>query len=891
MVSPILSTKIFIPPARPDLLARPRLVQKLDESLDYPLTLISASAGSGKTTLLSEWVSAGQRPVAWVSLDQGDNNPAQLITYLVHALRTLQPDFGSQTLENLLAAQNDPPEMQLITLINELAAIPENVSLVLDDYHAISDQQVHDLLTFFLDHLPPQIHLVIASRIDPPFPIARYRAGNQVCEIRGQDLRFSVAEAAEFLQRTMGLSVSAEDVAALEQRTEGWIAGLQLAALSMQGQEDIPGFVKAFTGSHRYVAEYLIEEILKQLPDNLQSFMLQTSILDRLSANLCEAVADCRDGQTLLETLQHRNIFLIPLDSQGEWFRYHHLFADLLRMRLQQTFSAEAVSALHLRASNWFREHGELFPAVEHALASGDDRIAAKLVDLAGQTMVILERNYLLKGWLDALPESAFRQQPRLEIYRLMIKQSNAVVDMYEDTLLEQEALIKSLPPSRENDRLRREALVHLALSFAFQNTTKAIQIAEDALAEMPEVDNVMGTYLYSAFYRAYGMEGDYEKAAQAYRECLRYSEISGQYSLVANTSMIRTFDLCQYGRLDEAAHYCQHIIDAGERMQHSVYYPAGSCYIGLAGIHLERNQLEKAEEYLTRGIALCKQGAPHGLFTGSEQRIRLLQAQGKLDEALQALHAFEQTFQRREFTIMTRKVAVLLGVGDLQGAAGLVPTLEAILAGGSYAQRLPLIAAEAFKISLARIHLAQGNTASALTLLDEIETTVTPGDRLGRLMEVRILRSLGIQQQNGTSAQAIAEAQRALELAEGPGFVRLLVEEGPALVPLLRAVADRQKAPGRIRTYALKLLKAFGETAAPPDGGADVLIEPLTPRETEVLALIAAGNSNQQIAEKLVITVRTVKKHTSNIFGKLNVSSRTQAVAYARQIGLLPTD
>jgi LuxR family maltose regulon positive regulatory protein len=473
-----------------------------------------------------------------------------------------------------------------------------------------------------------------------------------------------------------------------------------------------------------------------------------------------------------------------------------------------------------------------------------------------------------------------------------MINQSNAALDMYEDTLLEQEALIKSLPPSPENDLLRRRALLHLALSLAFQNTTKALQIAEDALAEMQPEDSVMGAYLYSTFYRAYGMEGDIEKSTPAYRECLRLSEISGQYALVANTSMIRTFDLCQYGRLDEAADYCQRIIDAGKRLKRAHFYPAGSCYIGLAGIHLERNELDKAKEYLTRGLELCRQGAPYGLFTGNEQLVRLLQAQGRLDDAVQAMHNLEQNFQRREFTLMTRKVALLLAVDDQNGLAELVPTLKGILAPGSYARQLPLIAAEAFKLSLARIYLAQGKVAEANTLLDEIQQTVAPGKRFGRLMETHVLRALGTLQDNQgiVTLPAIEEMLQALELAEGPGFIRLLVEDGQALIPLLEAVLGHTGVPIQVRQHTRKVLHAFGEPG-PTEAAADALIEPLTPREMEVLALIADGDSNQEIAEKLVITVRTVKKHASNILGKLNASSRTQAAAYAHQLGLLPSD
>ena len=366
---------------------------------------------------------------------------------------------------------------------------------------------------------------------------------------------------------------------------------------------------------------------------------------------------------------------------------------------------------------------------------------------------------------------------------------------------------------------------------------------------------------------------------------------------MISNTTMIRAFDLCQYGRLDEAARYCQLVIDAGSHSKQKVFYPAGPSYIGLAGIHLERNDLERAEEYLTRGLELCHQGAMHGLFTGYVQKSRLLQAKGELEESLKAYITLEQIFQRREFTLMARQVAIRLAIGDLVGTSNLVPTLLEILGQSSYAQLLPLIAAESFKLSLARIYIAQGEIDQANQLLDEIQTTVEPGKRFGRLMEVYLLRALALQKQSSgiISVDAVSNLESALDLAEAPGFVMLFLEEGPALVPLLNAVADHRNSPGRIKQYARKLLEAFGEIGKPavPQSSLESvdLVEQLTPREMEVLELLADGDSNQDIAEKLFITVRTVKKHTSNIYGKLNVNSRIQAVAQARELGLLSTD
>jgi LuxR family maltose regulon positive regulatory protein len=465
---------------------------------------------------------------------------------------------------------------------------------------------------------------------------------------------------------------------------------------------------------------------------------------------------------------------------------------------------------------------------------------------------------------------------------------------MYEQTLREKEKLIKALPPSPENDRLRLEAMVYISLLMAHQNTSCAIQMAQEALAEVPENDLKLRAFLFSALYRAYGMEGDIEKSAPAYRECLRLAQAAGQYGMVSNTTMIRAFDLCQYGRLDEAAHYCQMILDAGAKLKRKAFYPAGTSYIGLAGIHLERNELETAEDYLTRGLEICRQGGTYGLYTGYGQKARLYQAKGEFDQALAALQTLEQTLQRRDFTLTARQVSIRLAVGDTAGASRLASPVLEILGGSRYSQRLPLIAAEAFKLSLARIYIAQGDVDRACETLDDVQTTVEPGKRYGRLLEVHLLRALAEQQAHGgdISPQAIRYLERALALAEPAGFVLLFLEEGPPLIPLLKAVIHDRTVPDQSKAYAHKLMEAFGEPVSSlPPVEVGSLIEPLTPREMEVLQLVAAGDTNQTIADALFITVRTVKKHITNILGKLDVNNRTQAAARARELGLITSD
>ena len=893
----LLSTKFYIPPARAEVVSRPRLTEKLLSGVIRPrsFTLLSGPAGSGKTTLLSEFVARLQRPVAWLSLDEGDNDPLRFWTYLITACQSILEDVGESALAVLQTAQRLPDETVPSILINDLAKQERSIVLVLDDYHEIQTPSIHASLLFLLDHLPRNLHLVVSTRTDPPWPLARFRVRNQLIEIRGGDMRFSIEETAEFLNHTMGLNLSVEDVAALEERTEGWAAGLQLAALSMQGRSDISAFVKAFTGSHVYVAEYLVEEVLERQPEDLRMFLLLTSILKRMNAGLCEAVTDCQDGQAILQALYRANILVIPLDNESLWFRYHHLFADLLHARLRQRLPVEAIAALHTRAASWYEQNGFSVDAINHALAARAFERAASLVDQAAQTMMFTGQFNTLKNWLAALPNESFHSHPRLEIYQVLIDLSQGTLDMSEQTLQEKEFMIRALPPSPENDRLRVEAMVYLCLFLAHQNTSRAIRIAQEALVELPEGDLKLRICIFSALYRAYGMDGNIEKSEPAYQECLRLAQAAGQYSVASNTTMVRAFDLCQYGRLHEAAKYCQSILDAGARLKRKVFYPAGPSYIGLAGIYLEWNDLEKAEETLRQGIDLCRQGGMDGLYTGYTLKARLRQAKGDFDGALEELHLMEQGFQRREFTLMARQVSVRLAMGDIDNASRWITPVLEILGASPYAHQLPLIAVEAFKVSLARIYIAQGDIGRANQVLDEIQATVEPGKRFGRLMEVHLLRALVLQKKNAgiISLEAIATLELALELAEPAGFVLLFLEEGPPLVPLLSAVAKHRAAPDRLKKYARKILDAFGGTGKPaaPHSACEAasLVEPLTSREMDVLELIAGGDSNQMIADTLVITVRTVKKHTSNIYGKLNAGSRTQAVARARELGLLP--
>jgi LuxR family transcriptional regulator, maltose regulon positive regulatory protein len=593
----LLSTKFYISPTRANAIARPRLTAKLLSGVKHPgsFALLSGPAGSGKTTLLSEFVAQVRQPIAWLSLDVGDNDPIRFWTYLITACQSVLGGVGESALELVRTAQPLPEDTVPTILINDLNSQERLVVLVLDDYHAIQNPSLHASVSFLLDHLPENLHIVISTRTDPPWPLARWRARNRLVEIRARDLRFTSVEAASFLHLTMGLNLSSEDVAALEERTEGWIGGLQLAALSMQGRGDVSGFIQAFTGSHVYIAEYLVEEILQRQPEELQRFLLQTSILQRLNASLCEAVTGIENGQSVLTALHRANLFVIPLDDEQQWYRYHHLFSDLLTFRLQQSLTASAVQELHCRASAWLAQNNLLDEAIRHALVGKDYERAIALVERMARTMMFTGRVNDLRNWLAALPEASFDTHIFLRIYQTWIDLLQGRMDLSEPALLKMETMLRSLPPSPDNDTLLKEMIVILSHWVALAgNTSRAIHLSQEALAFLPEGDLASRARVYSALAISYGSEGDAQKADTAFRECIRLAKASANYTLAAHTMMRGGIWLGYYGRLHEAARLYRSIIDMGVQAGLKVFFPAGQGLIGLAGIYLERNELQQ---------------------------------------------------------------------------------------------------------------------------------------------------------------------------------------------------------------------------------------------------------------------------------------------------------
>jgi LuxR family maltose regulon positive regulatory protein len=898
----LLSTKLYIPPARLNAIARSRLTEKLLTSLNQPgsFVLLSGPAGFGKTTLLSEFVAGLRWPVAWVSLDEGDNDPIRFWSYLITACESVQAEVGESAWVLLQSPQPLPIESVPSILINDFAGLAGDMVLVLDDYHTIQSETIQAALKFLLEHLPGNLHIVISTRIDPPWPLARFRARNQMTEIRAQDLRFSFGESAEFLNRTMDLNLSTEDVAALDERTEGWVAALQLAALSMKGRSDIAGFVKGFTGSHVYIAEYLVEEVLKSQPEDVQGFLLKTSILERLNAGLCEAITGCENGQSVLMDLYRANLFLIPLDDEQKWYRYHRLFADLLTYRLKQTLQANEILKLHSLASAWLAQNDLLDEAIHHALMGKDYERAISMVERVARTMMFTGRVNDLRNWLEALPEASFDAHLYLKIYRIWIDLLQGKMDLSEPALLKMETMLRSLPPSPENNTLLKEMIVILSHWVALAgNTTRAIHLSQEALAFLPEGDQAARARVFSALAIAYGTEGDVEKADAAFRECLRLAQASANYTLAAHTMMRGGIWLGYYGKLHQAAGLYQSIIDMGVQTGQKVFYPAGQGLIGLASIYLEWNELESAEKTLQQGMELCIQAGLDEVFTGYILKSRLRQAKGDLAGAMEELQVLERAFPRSDtFTLTIRQIQVRLAMGDTEGASHLaLPILDWLGSEAKHAPtKPPVVVVEMAEAILSRVYLAQGDIEKALDLLDRLEATARPGGRFGHLIEMHLLRSLALQKQNQGEAPALAieSLGQALALAEPEGYVLLFAEARPDVVPLLIGVMKDPDAPDPVKKYARKLLNILSRedkstaSLVEDTGPADEMIEPLTDRELDVLRLIADGLKYEEIAKRLYISLNTVRFFVKGIYGKLNVNNRSKAIAQAHQYKLI---
>jgi LuxR family maltose regulon positive regulatory protein len=895
MPAPILATKLYIPSPRPGIVPRPRLVGRLNEGLaaGRKLALISASAGFGKTTLVSEWIAGCNRPVAWLSLEEGDNDPARFLAYIIAAMQTIKLDIGAGVLGALQNPQLPPIELLLTSLLNEITTITDQFILILDDYHLIDAQPIDHAIIFLIEHLPPQMLLVIATREDPHLPLARYRARGQLTELRAADLRFNTAEAAEFLNQVMGLNLSAEDIAALDTRTEGWIAGLQMAAISMQGLQDASSFIQSFSGSHRFVLDYLLEEVLHRQPVEVQTFLLRTSILERLCGPLCDAVIareemriedsdksllSTLDSQSILEYLERANLFIIPLDNERRWYRYHHLFAELLRQRLGQRHSPVEITEYHRRASQWYEDHHLEIEAFQHAAAAKDIDRAERLIESKGMPLHFRGVATMILDWLASLPTSVLDARPFLWVrfagLTLNIGQNSGVEAKLQAAEAAMAAALRGAEPdNKTRDLIGQIAAARAILALSQYQVETIISQSLRALEYLAH-DNLLSRFTANwAMGMAHHFRGEREAAGRAYAEALSIAQTSGNI----HDTILATISLGQIQELDNQLNLAAETYQQALRLIGDSPLPtAGEVYRGLAQIYYEWNDLDAAERYGQQGLRLSQQ-YEHGIdrFIIAEVFLaRLKLAQGDISGAARMLTQTEQTARQKNFTLRLPEIAaaqvqVLLKQTNLPAAAELARRFE-----------LPL--------SQARVLLAQGDSSAALPILESFRQQVEAKGWQDERLRSMVLQAVA-HQAHGNKEKAMELLGEALAIAELEGFIRLFVDEGVAMVDLLSAAVAQGIRPD----YVNKLLAAFEAeskkeqpTTSVPEPSS--LVEPLSSRELEVLGLIAQGLSNQEICKRLFLALDTVKGHNRRIFEKLQVNRRTEAIARAHELGLL---
>jgi LuxR family transcriptional regulator, maltose regulon positive regulatory protein len=907
----LLETKFYVPRPRRGLVSRPRLSERLDRGTASKLMLVSAPAGFGKTTLLTEWLAAGPgapadaRSAAWLSLDRGDNDPASFWAYVIAALRTVAAGIGESALALLRAPQPPPAEAVLTALLNDLAAIAGDIVLVLDDYHVIDTPEVQDGMAFLLDHLPPGLHVVIASRADPALPLSRLRARGELAEIRAAELRFTADEAAAYLNEMMGLQLTARDVTALEARTEGWIAALQLAALSMQGRDDVAGFIAGFAGDDRYVVDYLAEEVLQRQTDRVQAFLLQTSILGRLSGPLCDAVTGQDGGKAMLEALDRGNLFLVPLDDRRRWYRYHHLFADVLQARLLDEQPGQ-VPDLHRRASAWYEQNGEQPVAIGHALAAGDFGRAADLVELAIPAMARTRQEATVRGWLEMIPDELVRVRPvlsvgfagalltggELEGVEGRLRDAERWLDPATDVCEEPQVPSAEMVVTDEEEYRRLPGTIEMyraGLALARNDLPGTVRHAQRALELAPDDDHLCRASAAALLGLVYWGSGDLEAGHRAYSACVAGLRRAGFVADILGCSIALADIRITQGRLGEALRTYEQALQLGPEHGGSVLRGTADMFVGMSEIARERDDLRAATQLLLRSQELGEHtGLPQNRYRWRVAMARVAQAEEDLPGALDLLNEAERLYVSDFFPNVRPVPALRARVWIAQGRLG-----EAL--GWAREQGLSVddnlsYLREFEHITLARLLLAryQGerverSTREAARLLERLLPAAEAGDRTGRVIEILVLRALA-RQALGDVPAALGFLDRAVTLAEPEGYVRVFVDEGPPMTSLLRAAAKQ----GTRRDYVRRLLASASRIGR--NGPTEqALIEPLSERELDVLRLLGSELDGPAIARELMVSLNTMRTHTKSIYAKLAVTNRRAAVRRAAELDLLP--
>ena len=891
----ILSTKLSIPPLRSRLVQRQRLIQKLNQGLECGLVLISAPAGYGKSTLLSAWLSRIEVATSWLSLDDRDNDPSRFLVYLAAALQGIDPSIDESFESTLGFTQQPEVEAHLTHLINDIAKLKRHICLILDDYHSIQNQIIHQAVSFLLEHRPAQLHLVIATRADPPLPLAKLRAKSEMMELRLSDLRFTTQEAADFLNHTMGLKISTEDVPRITRRTEGWIAGLQMAALSMQSTNDVSGFITAFTGSHHYVFDYLLEEILGRQSPEIHRFLLYTSILDQLTGPLCDALLEgdeestpTRSSSVILEELEHANLFIVPLDNEHHWYRYHPLFAELLRGHLQQNDSSH-LPVLQIRASAWFEAQGLISDAIRHSLAASDWERVVRLI--SANIFALLEQNELnnVARQIESLTSENSPARPWLLIGRAWLAAYTGQLSSVEPILKMVETEISSLNSEQELQTLGGHiAAIRAYINWISDKRGIAARAAQVALEWLPETERLIRCQAATLL----GLTiSETNPRIQAFEQALTYARESRVSHVTIFAHGCWAWFLAMQGRLHEAHAACHEAMQLAQTsITHQPLPTLSHVFTTMSFVLCEWNDLEGALSYSRKAVDLARRWEQadalhfaldnfgYALFASGD-------VAGAFDTLRQAWHVAHRTSSWFEEISIAQEVEWLLAQDNLEAALQRMHLAKLDI---EESYNLPFISfkSQIMPLTYVKIFLAQKEYHKALPLIASLLEYLENKD-LGyyivRVLTWQARAYQGIRQE----AQALASLKRALMLAAPEGFIRTFISMGHGLIPLLHQARTARITPD----YVDLLLAEFSrdskgqpvETAV-----SSVLVEPLSDRETDVLKLLAQGCTDKKIAEGLVIARETVHKHLKNIYGKLDVHSRTEAILRARELGLL---
>jgi LuxR family maltose regulon positive regulatory protein len=910
LVIPLVKTKLFIPQTREERVRRPRLITELYKGLNYPLILLSSLPGSGKTTLLADWIGQLRIPAAWVSLEVSDNDPARFLRYFIAALQSIFPAAGKTSLEELESSELLSIETILASLINDLSQQDAEFVLVLDDFHLIQTRSIQSAIATYIDRQPPLAHLVIATRTDPGFPLSRLRTRNRILELRIDDLRFTDTEISEYLNQVMGLGLSQDDLTALETRTEGWIASLQMTALSLKHTTDPKRFIQAFSGSNRYVMDYLVEEVLDLQPENVQNFLLQTSILERLNGSLCDAVCSGSQkadgqinetlipaGQEMLEFLERSNLFIVPLDEERNWYRYHHLFASLLRARLVHSKTSPA-KVLHARAADWFEQNGFLEDAIHHALAAMDFSGAASLVERIAESAWDNGEYFRLTEWIRALPEDLVLSKPWLCIWNAWsYTQTGIVKDAKDWTEAAEEAARKlageAAAETPASSSLKDQIIALKVLTACEeQDYDRAVRLAAEVL-EKPSPKGIKSSlmvrcHIYHGLSYKYFTDGDFANAEQANLETIRLSkEIGFTLRQLHGTNKL-AFVYKSSGQLQRCYQLIQDTLVDLQEHGLAGYFAASAMHCRLVDLFYEWDQVEEAritfqnhlKPELITDVPYLQVDFYNVLARALIREKDYSAAQNALNQASTLIHG---SFIWNGLAWQTEALQVRLWLlaGDLTTATAWVAGLPSIPTG-------PLaFSIESRELCRARVFLAARDFPGAVSLLSRLESAAKAGERQGSLVAIGSL--IAVAQLNaGKMEQAVAALEQALSLAEPQGYKRTILDEGQPVIRLLAHIARNHRSPSS--SYARQLLEK-AEVVAPEEIGQvarSILIEPLSSRELEVLGCMAAGLTNPETAQKLVIETATVKRHVNSIFAKLGVNSRVQAINTAKKYKII---